>query len=256
MSRTLDAHRGHRGRAGRATGRRALRSGSHPDQRVLRAGRVPRANPDPRHGRVRSDAPFVTLPSTRPAVSFSRSSSPARRRSWPKSDDQSMQFGYEVFARRIAQRIFPESRRPRRSASCEGAHARGRFLGDALSGRACGSDLGIYHTLCTRLEVVDGICTGKIIEPPCYGPGKLTAASALGEEVGFSSTTPSSTPTATRTCRCSGSGSSAYAQSRRAIDPLRPSHGLAHDPLGVEETARIRRSAAYLSCLRVPVHGG
>ncbi len=103
-----------------------------------------------------------------------------------KSDDQSMQFGYEVFARRIAQRIFPESRR-----LVEAHRAKGHTLVVVSSAtpyqvEPVAQDLGIYHTLSTRLEVVDGICTGKIIEPPCYGPGKLTAASALGEEVGFS----------------------------------------------------------------------
>jgi putative phosphoserine phosphatase/1-acylglycerol-3-phosphate O-acyltransferase len=35
------------------------------------------------------------------------------------------------------------------------------------------SHLGIEEYLCTRLEVVDGRFTGKIIEPGCYGPGKV-----------------------------------------------------------------------------------
>lgn len=35
------------------------------------------------------------------------------------------------------------------------------------------SHLGIEEYLCTRLEVVDGHFTGKIIEPGCYGPGKV-----------------------------------------------------------------------------------
>jgi putative phosphoserine phosphatase/1-acylglycerol-3-phosphate O-acyltransferase len=33
--------------------------------------------------------------------------------------------------------------------------------------------LGVTEFLCTRLEVVDGRFTGKIIEPGCYGPGKV-----------------------------------------------------------------------------------
>jgi putative phosphoserine phosphatase/1-acylglycerol-3-phosphate O-acyltransferase len=35
------------------------------------------------------------------------------------------------------------------------------------------SHLGIEEYLCTRLEIVDGHFTGKIIEPGCYGPGKV-----------------------------------------------------------------------------------
>lgn len=35
------------------------------------------------------------------------------------------------------------------------------------------SHLGIDEYLCTRLETVDGRFTGKIIEPGCYGPGKV-----------------------------------------------------------------------------------
>jgi putative phosphoserine phosphatase/1-acylglycerol-3-phosphate O-acyltransferase len=35
------------------------------------------------------------------------------------------------------------------------------------------SHLGIEEYLCTRLEIVDGHFTGKIIEPGCYGLGKV-----------------------------------------------------------------------------------
>jgi putative phosphoserine phosphatase/1-acylglycerol-3-phosphate O-acyltransferase len=35
------------------------------------------------------------------------------------------------------------------------------------------SHLGIEEYLCTQLEVVDGRFTGSVIEPGCYGPGKV-----------------------------------------------------------------------------------
>lgn len=35
------------------------------------------------------------------------------------------------------------------------------------------SHLGIEEYLCTQLEIRDGHFTGKIIEPGCYGPGKV-----------------------------------------------------------------------------------
>ena len=102
-----------------------------------------------------------------------------------KSDAESMQFGYEVFARRVAQRIYPESRR-----LVEAHRAKGHTLVVVSSAtpyqvEPVAQDLGIYHTLCTRLEVVDGVCTGNVIDPPCYGPGKLSAALELGAQVGF-----------------------------------------------------------------------
>jgi putative phosphoserine phosphatase/1-acylglycerol-3-phosphate O-acyltransferase len=40
-------------------------------------------------------------------------------------------------------------------------------------------ELGIAHVLCTRLEVENGVFTGRIIRPTCYGEGKATAAHEL-----------------------------------------------------------------------------
>lgn len=34
-------------------------------------------------------------------------------------------------------------------------------------------EVGVQDVLCTRLEVKDGLFTGKVIDPPCYGPGKV-----------------------------------------------------------------------------------
>lgn len=36
--------------------------------------------------------------------------------------------------------------------------------------------------ICTRLEVVDGVFTGRCVEPVCYGPGKLHWARAFAAE--------------------------------------------------------------------------
>jgi putative phosphoserine phosphatase/1-acylglycerol-3-phosphate O-acyltransferase len=35
------------------------------------------------------------------------------------------------------------------------------------------SHLGVKEYLCSRLEVADGSFTGKVIEPACYGAGKV-----------------------------------------------------------------------------------
>lgn len=36
--------------------------------------------------------------------------------------------------------------------------------------------VGIDHVVCTEFEERDGKLTGKLVAPPCYGPGKLTLA--------------------------------------------------------------------------------
>ena len=43
---------------------------------------------------------------------------------------------------------------------------------------------GISHVLCNRFEVVDDEFTGILIEPVCFGQGKLTHAQALAKELG------------------------------------------------------------------------
>ena len=43
-------------------------------------------------------------------------------------------------------------------------------------------ELGIAHWLSTRLETKDGVLTGQLDGPACYGPGKCQWASAFAEE--------------------------------------------------------------------------
>lgn len=42
--------------------------------------------------------------------------------------------------------------------------------------------LDVQHILCTEVEVVDGVLTGRTIEPVCYGPGKVARAEAFARE--------------------------------------------------------------------------
>ena len=43
-------------------------------------------------------------------------------------------------------------------------------------------DLGITHVMCTRMEVEDGVFTGNIIKPACWGEGKAYAGQKLAEK--------------------------------------------------------------------------
>jgi HAD superfamily hydrolase (TIGR01490 family) len=45
-------------------------------------------------------------------------------------------------------------------------------------------ELGISHLICTRLEVENGVFTGRWEPPLCYGPGKVTRALAWAEQQG------------------------------------------------------------------------
>lgn len=47
-------------------------------------------------------------------------------------------------------------------------------------------ELGITHVVCSELEVdANGCFTGQVIEPLCYGEGKITRAASLLEEHGI-----------------------------------------------------------------------
>lgn len=45
--------------------------------------------------------------------------------------------------------------------------------------------LAVPHLVCTQLEIIDGILTGKYHPPSCFGPGKLRAGLAFAEQHGI-----------------------------------------------------------------------
>ncbi len=52
--------------------------------------------------------------------------------------------------------------------------------------RPVARELGIDHVVCSEIEVgADGRFTGKVIEPLCYGEGKIVRAAALLDEHGI-----------------------------------------------------------------------
>ncbi len=93
--------------------------------------------------------------------------------------------GEEVFVKHLATQIYPESR-ALVEAHQEAGHtvaiisSATRYQAEPLA-----RDMGIEHVLCTELEVEDGIFTGGVIHPTCYGKGKATAAERLAEREGL-----------------------------------------------------------------------
>lgn len=99
-------------------------------------------------------------------------------------EDSYANFGEELFHSHIARQIYPESR------ALVQAHLRKGHTVAIISSATpyqvepAARDLGIENVLCTRLEVEKGNFTGTVIQPTCFGQGKVTAAESLAEKYG------------------------------------------------------------------------
>ncbi len=95
------------------------------------------------------------------------------------------QFGEELYAKHIARKIYPETR-----AIIEAHQAKGHVVAIISSAtiyqiEPSARDLGIAHIKCSAYEIEDGVFTGEIIRPLCFGEGKVIAAEELAKEFGF-----------------------------------------------------------------------
>ena len=93
--------------------------------------------------------------------------------------------GREVFEKHIAKVIYPEAR-----ALVEAHQKRGHTVAIVSSATRfqvedAAEILGIEHVLCSELESEDGVFTGEIVRPTCWGEGKVTAAETLAAELGL-----------------------------------------------------------------------
>ena len=92
-----------------------------------------------------------------------------------------VELGEEVFTKHLVTAIYPESR-----ALVEAHRERGHTVAIVSSAtpyqvNPLARELGVEHVMCTRLEVRDGIFTGEVMRPTCFGPGKRVAAEQLAE---------------------------------------------------------------------------
>ncbi|MCP4039310.1 MAG: HAD-IB family hydrolase [bacterium] len=99
-------------------------------------------------------------------------------------EDSYVEFGEELFQNHIARLIYPESR-----ALVEAHLRKGHTVAMVSSAtpyqvEPAARDLGIEYVLCTYLEVKDGVLTGGVTRPTCFGQGKVLAAEALADETG------------------------------------------------------------------------
>ncbi|HET6592092.1 MAG TPA: HAD-IB family hydrolase [Xanthomonadales bacterium] len=94
-------------------------------------------------------------------------------------------FGEELYEQQIARKVYPESR-----ALVQAHMARGHTVAVISSAtpyqvEPVARELGIEHVICSRYEVTDGVFTGGIVRPLCFGQGKVDAAEDLSREFGI-----------------------------------------------------------------------
>lgn len=94
-----------------------------------------------------------------------------------------IELGEELFTNHIARLVYPESR-----ALIQAHMAKGHTVAVISSAtpyqvEPAAADLGIENVLCTNLEVEDGVFTGNVVKPTCFGQGKVDAAEVLAESV-------------------------------------------------------------------------
>lgn len=99
------------------------------------------------------------------------------------SESEYRAFGQKLFVDHIARLIYPESR-----ALIQAHQRQGHTVAIVSSAtpyqvEAAAVDLDIAHVYTSELEVIDDSFTGEIIEPMCWGEGKVLAAQDLAKKV-------------------------------------------------------------------------
>jgi putative phosphoserine phosphatase/1-acylglycerol-3-phosphate O-acyltransferase len=95
------------------------------------------------------------------------------------------EIGEKIFVKRLASTVYPEAR-----ALVRAHRERGHTVAIVSSAlryqvEPLARDLDIEHVLCTRLEVEEGVFTGRVLKPTCFGEGKAQAVRDLGEKLGL-----------------------------------------------------------------------
>ncbi len=89
------------------------------------------------------------------------------------------ELGQEVFEKHLATEIFPESRALVQAHQDAGHTVAVVSSATRFQVEPFARELGIEHVLCTRLEARNGVLTGGVVHPSCYGEGKASAAREL-----------------------------------------------------------------------------
>ncbi|MEM7104705.1 MAG: HAD-IB family hydrolase [Bacteroidota bacterium] len=91
--------------------------------------------------------------------------------------------GEEVYREYLADHIYPEARALVAAHFEKGHTVAIVSAATPYQVNPVAHELGIEHIMCTRLEVENGIFTGKIIDPACWGEGKAKAGRLLADQL-------------------------------------------------------------------------
>lgn len=97
-------------------------------------------------------------------------------------EQEYIKLGERLYQKHIAKLIYPESR-----ALIEAHLKKGHTVAIISAATPyqvteAARELGIEHVKCTHLETQDGVFTGRVIKPTCYGMGKVDAAQQLADQ--------------------------------------------------------------------------
>lgn len=101
-----------------------------------------------------------------------------------REEDTLADLGERLFAQQIAPTIRPEARRLVRAHHELGHTVVVSSAATRYQVRPVARDLGISHLVCTELEVVDGLLTGKVVGAMRWGPEKARGVRAFAREHG------------------------------------------------------------------------
>ena len=95
------------------------------------------------------------------------------------------ELGREVFTKHLATQIYPESRALVKAHQHAGHTVAIVSSATPYQVDPLAEELGVKHVLCTRLESKDGVLSGRVVHPTCFGRGKLLAAEDLSDLCGL-----------------------------------------------------------------------
>ena len=101
------------------------------------------------------------------------------------SEKSYIEFGEELYVKHLAKLIYPESRALIKAHLAKGHTVAVISSATPYQVEPAARDLDIEHVMCTQLEVKDGLFTGGIERPTCFGPGKVAAAESLAADHGI-----------------------------------------------------------------------
>lgn len=92
------------------------------------------------------------------------------------------EFGEEVYRKKVAGAIYPEARKLLQAHRDMGHTIAIVSSATIYQIEPAARELDIDYIMCTDLEIEDGIFTGEVISPTCFGKGKRTSAENFCEE--------------------------------------------------------------------------